>query len=108
MHAGAGGVGLPADSDRKENWSEVIATVGTAEKGELARAAGAHEIIIYSQRDFEAEVKKMTNAAGVVKWLRRGRRRDMGKSLNCLKPRGYLVLWKCQRTGSSIRSSWYS
>jgi NADPH2:quinone reductase len=53
-----------ADSDREEIGARVIATVGTAAKGELARAAGAHEIIIYSQQDFEAEVKKMTNGPG--------------------------------------------
>jgi NADPH2:quinone reductase len=93
VHAGAGGVGLLLIQIARKIGARVIATVGTAEKGELARSAGAHEIIIYSQQDFEAEVKKMTNAAGVEVVYDAVGAATWEKSLNCLKPRGYLVLY---------------
>ena len=105
VHAGAGGVGLLLIQIARKIGARVIATVGTAEKGELARAAGAHEIIIYSQQDFEAEVKKMTNGCGCRSRLRCGRRRDMGKKFELPEAaRLSGPLRKCQRTGSSIRS----
>jgi NADPH2:quinone reductase len=93
VHAGAGGVGLLLTQIAKKLGALVIATAGTAGKAELAKGAGADETIIYSTQDFEAEVKKMTkgsgvdvvyDAVGVATWE---------KSLNCLKPRGYLVLY---------------
>jgi NADPH2:quinone reductase len=93
VHAGAGGVGLLLIQIARKIGARVIATVGTAQKGELARAAGANEIIIYSQQDFEAEVKKMTNGAGVEVVYDAVGAATWEKSLNCLKPRGYLVLY---------------
>ena len=43
----------------------VIATVSTEEKAKLARAAGADEVILYTQADFEAEAKRLTGGKGV-------------------------------------------
>jgi len=93
VHAGAGGVGLLLIQIAKRIGARVITTVGTAQKGELARAAGAHEIILYSQMDFEAEVKRMTNGTGVDVVYDSVGATTWDKSLNCLKPRGYLVLY---------------
>lgn len=93
VHAGAGGVGLLLIQIARKIGARVIATVGTPQKGELARAAGANEIIVYSQQDFEAEVKRMTNAAGVEVVYDAVGAATWEKSLNCLKPRGYLILY---------------
>jgi NADPH2:quinone reductase len=93
IHAGAGGVGLLLIQIARKMGARVIATVGTAAKGDLARAAGAHEIIVYSQQDFELEVKKMTNSAGVEVVYDAVGAATWEKSLNCLKPRGYLILY---------------
>jgi NADPH2:quinone reductase len=93
IHAGAGGVGLLLIQIAKRIGARVIATVGTAQKGELARAAGADEVIVYSQQDFESEVKRMTNAAGVDVVYDAVGAATWEKSLNCLRPRGYLVLY---------------
>jgi len=87
VHAGAGGVGLLLIQIAKKIGARVIATVGTPQKGELARAAGANEIIVYSQQDFETEVKRMTNAAGVEVVYDAVGAATWEKSLNCLKPR---------------------
>jgi len=93
VHAGAGGVGLLLIQIAKKVGARVIATVGTAQKGELARGAGADEIIIYSQQDFESEVKRVTNGAGVDVVYDAVGAATWEKSLNCLKPRGYLILY---------------
>ena len=65
VHAAAGGVGLLLVQTARMRGATVIATVSTAEKAELARGAGAHEIILYSQEDFVAEVKRLTGGKGV-------------------------------------------
>jgi len=93
VHAGAGGVGLLLIQIAKKIGARVITTVGTAQKGELARAAGADEIIIYTQQDFEAEVKRMMNWAGVDVVYDAVGAATWEKSLNCLRPRGYLILY---------------
>ena len=71
----------------------MIGTVGTEEKAQLAKTAGADETIIYTQTDFEAEVKRLTAGKGVnVVYDSVGKDTFM-KSLNCLSPRGYMVLF---------------
>ena len=69
----------------------VYATVGNEAKAELARRAGADETIIYSKQDFEAEVKRMAGAVDVV--YDSVGASTFEKSLNCLRPRGYMVLY---------------
>jgi NADPH2:quinone reductase len=77
----------------KKKGARVIGTVSTEEKAKLAREAGADEVILYTQTDFETEVKRLTNGAGVnVVYDSVGRDTFM-KSLDCLKPRGYMVLF---------------
>src|SRR5207245_10725290 len=65
IHAAAGGVGLLLVQMAKNIGARVIATVGTEAKAKLARDAGADEIIIYKEQDFEAETKRLTDGTGV-------------------------------------------
>jgi NADPH2:quinone reductase len=93
VHAGAGGVGLLLTQMAARLGARVIATVSTAAKAELSLAAGASDAILYTERDFEAEVKRLTAGRGVdVVYDSVGRTTFEG-SLNCLRPRGLLALF---------------
>jgi len=93
IHAGAGGVGLLLTQMAHRIGARVITTVSTAEKAELSREAGASEVILYTEQDFAAEVKRLTNGKGVdVVYDSVGRTTFEG-SLNCLRPRGLLALF---------------
>jgi NADPH2:quinone reductase len=71
----------------------VIGTAGSAEKAQLAREAGAHEVILYREQDFLSETKRLTNGAGVdVVYDSVGKDTFMN-SLAALKTRGTLVLF---------------
>jgi NADPH2:quinone reductase len=93
VHAGAGGVGQLLIQIARQIGATVIATVGNSEKAELARAAGANETILYSTQDFESEVKRLTGGRGVEVVYDGIGAATWEKSLNCLRPRGYLVLY---------------
>ncbi len=93
IHAAAGGVGLILTQMAKMAGAFVIATVSTEAKAELARAAGADEVILYSKQDFEAEVKRITSDAGVNVVYDSVGKSTFEKSIDCLKPRGYMVLY---------------
>jgi NADPH2:quinone reductase len=92
VHAGAGGVGLLLTQMAKSLGATVYATVGNEAKAELARAAGADEAIIYSKQDFEAEVKRLAGGGVDVVYDSVGVD-TFERSLNCLRPRGYMVLF---------------
>ena len=93
VHAGAGGVGQLLIQIAKRRGARVIATVGSVEKAELAKAAGADDVILYREQDFEMEVKRLTNGAGVhVNYDSVGKETFL-KGLNVLRPRGYMVLY---------------
>jgi NADPH2:quinone reductase len=93
IHAAAGGVGLLLVQIAKRCGARVIGTVSTEEKAALARAAGADDIILYTQEDFSAAVRRLTAGAGVhVVYDSVGQTTFEG-SLNCLRPRGYMVLF---------------
>ncbi len=93
VHAAAGGVGLLLTQIAKRRGARVIGTVSTEEKAQLARHAGADDVILYTQADFVAEVRRLTGGQGVhVVYDSVGRTTFEG-SLNCLRPRGYLVLF---------------
>lgn len=92
-HAAAGGVGLLLVQIAKMLGATVIATVSTEAKAELARQAGADEIILYTEKDFEAEVRRVTAGEGVSVVYDSVGKTTFDKSLNCLKPRGYMVLF---------------
>ena len=65
VHAAAGGVGLLLIQMAKQKGARVIGTCSTAEKAALARGAGADEVVLYSQQDFEAEARRLTDGRGV-------------------------------------------
>jgi NADPH2:quinone reductase len=93
VHAAAGGVGLLLVQMAKMRGARVIGTVSTEDKAKLAREAGADDIILYTQQDFEAEVKRLTNGRGLQVVYDSVAKTTFDKSLNCLAPRGYMVLY---------------
>jgi len=99
IHAAAGGAGLLITQMAKRRGARVIGTVSTEEKAALARSAGADEVILYTQTDFEAEVRKLTNGKGLPVVYDSVGKTTYEKSLNCLRPRGMMVLFG-QSSGS--------
>jgi NADPH2:quinone reductase len=93
VHAGAGGVGLLLTQIATRLGAKVITTVSTKEKAELSREAGAVEVILYTEQDFEAEVKRITGGKGVDVVYDSVGKTTFDKSLNCLRPRGMLALF---------------
>lgn len=93
VHAAAGGVGLLLVQIAKRIGARVIGTVSTEEKAQLAREAGADEIIFYTQADFETETRRLTDNRGVDVVYDSVGKDTFDKSLNCLRPRGMLVLY---------------
>lgn len=93
VHAAGGGTGALLVQVAKICGARVIGTVSNEEKAKLARDAGADEVILYTQADFEVEVKKLTNNAGVDVVYDSVGKDTFEKSLNCLKRRGYMILF---------------
>jgi NADPH:quinone reductase len=93
VHAAAGGVGLLLCQMAKRRGARVIGTVSTAGKAALARGAGADDVILYTEADFLAEVKRLTGGAGVQVVYDSVGRTTFARSLDCLVPRGLLVLY---------------
>ncbi|MEJ2557867.1 MAG: quinone oxidoreductase [Anaerolineae bacterium] len=93
IHAAAGGVGLLLVQLAKRCGARILGTVSTEEKARLAREMGADEVILYTQADFEAETRRLTAGQGVDVVYDSVGKTTFDKSLNCLKPRGYLVLF---------------
>ena len=99
VHAAAGGVGQLLVQMAKMRGARVIGTVSSEEKAELVRQIGADEVILYTEKDFESEVHRLTQAAGVEVVYDSVGKTTFEKSLNCLKTRGYMVLFG-QSSGS--------
>ena len=93
IHAAAGGVGLLLVQMAHHIGVRIVATVSTEEKAKLARAAGADEIILYTQSDFEAETKRITGGQGVDVVYDSVGKTTFEKGLNLLRPRGMMVLY---------------
>jgi NADPH2:quinone reductase len=93
IHAAAGGVGLLLIQIAKRLGATVIGTVSTEAKAKLAKDAGADHVILYTQTDFLAEVKKLTDGRGLDVVYDSVGKTTFDKSLDCLRPRGYLVLF---------------
>ena len=93
IHSAAGGVGLLLVQMAKKLGARVIGTVGTTEKANLAHEAGADETILYTQQDFEAETKRLTDGKGVHVIYDGVGKDTFEKDLNILRPRGYLVYY---------------
>jgi len=93
VHAAGGGTGQLLAQIAKRCGARVIGTVSTAEKASLAREAGVDEVILYTQTDFESEVKRLTNNMGVDVVYDSVGKDTFDKSLNCIRRRGYMVLY---------------
>ena len=93
IHAAAGGVGLLLIQMVKNAGGFVIGTVSTEEKANLAKSAGADEVILYSEQNFETEVKRITEGAGVNVAYDSVGKSTFQKSIDCLSKLGYMVLY---------------
>lgn len=93
VHAAAGGVGLLLVQMAHHIGARVIATVSTDEKAKFAREAGADEVILYTQSDFETETKRLTGGKGLDVVYDSVGKTTFEKGLNVLRPRGMMVLF---------------
>jgi NADPH:quinone reductase len=99
VHAAAGGVGLLLIQMAKRAGARVFGTVSTQEKAVLAREAGADEVILYTEQDFQQEVRRLTEGLGVQVVYDSVGKTTFMKSLDSLAPRGLLALFG-QSSGS--------
>ena len=93
VHAAAGGTGLLLTQMASQIGARVIATVSTEEKAKLAREAGAAEVILYTQEDFEEKTRMLTDGRGVDVVYDSVGKTTFEKSLNVLRPRGLMALF---------------
>lgn len=93
VHAAAGGVGLLLVQMARNIGARVIATVSTPEKAKLARDAGAHHVILYTQSDFGVETRRLMDSKGVDVVYDSVGKTTFEKGLDVLRPRGYMVLY---------------
>jgi NADPH2:quinone reductase len=93
VHAAAGGVGLLLVQMARRLGAHIFGTVSTEAKAQLARGAGAQEVIRYTEQDFEAEVRRLTNGRGVDVVYDSVGATTFSKSLGSLRPRGMMALF---------------
>lgn len=93
IHAGAGGVGLLLIQMAKMRGAHVITTVSTREKAALATEAGADDVVLYTSEDFVAAVKRITGGELLPVVYDAVGKTTFDGSLDCLRPRGVLVLY---------------
>jgi NADPH2:quinone reductase len=93
VHAGAGGVGLLLIQLAKARGATVFTTVGTAAKAELAAAAGADHVIIYTESDFADEVRAQAGKHSLDVVYDSVGVDTFDRSLELLRPRGLLALF---------------
>ena len=93
VHAAAGGTGGLIVQMARHRGARVYGTVSTEEKAHQVRNLGADETIIYTQQDFETEVKRLTNGRGVDVVYDSVGKTTFDKSLNVLRTRGTMVLF---------------
>ena len=91
VHAAAGGAGLLIVQMAKIVGATVIGTASTREKADLASAHGADHMILYTEKDFLEEVKRITGGGGVHVVYDSVGSTTFHKSLDCLRPRGMMV-----------------
>jgi NADPH2:quinone reductase len=93
VHAAAGGAGRLIVQMAKMLGARVLGTTSTEAKAELARQAGIDEVIFYTKQDFEVEVKRLTGGRGVDVVYDSVGAPTYLQGLNCLRPRGMMVLF---------------
>lgn len=93
VHAAAGGVGQLLVQMAKMLGGHVIGTAGSKEKVQIAKDAGADDVILYTEQDFEQETKRLTGGKGVHVVYDGVGKTTFEPGLNVLRPRGYMVLF---------------
>lgn len=91
LHAAAGGIGTIASQWLRQLGAQIIGTAGSPEKLELAKAQGCHHVVNYRTEDWVKRVKEITGGQGCAV-VYDGVGKDVFlQSLDCLRPRGYMV-----------------
>lgn len=93
IHAGAGGVGRLLIQMAKMRGARVLATAGNEEKAQLAREAGADEVVLYRQDDFAEAARRFTGGKGLDVVYDGVGKDTFDKGLTALRPRGMMVLF---------------
>jgi NADPH:quinone reductase len=93
VHAAAGGVGLLLVQIAKRRGAHVIGTAGTDEKAELAKGAGADDVIVYTRQDFVDEVRRLTDSRGVHVVYDSVGKTTFLRGFDVIVPRGMMVLF---------------
>jgi NADPH:quinone reductase len=93
VHAAAGGTGLLITQMARRRGARVIGTTSTPEKAALAKEAGVSDVILYTQQDFEAEARRLTDGRGVDVVYDSVGKTTFDKSLRSLRQRGMMVLF---------------
>jgi NADPH2:quinone reductase len=93
VHAAAGGVGLMVVQMAHAIGARVIGTASSDEKAQLAREAGADDVIVFTRQDFETEVKRLTGGKGVEVVYDGVGKATFEKNLNVMRLRGMLVVY---------------
>jgi NADPH:quinone reductase len=88
VHAAAGGVGLILCQWAKALGATVIGTVGSPEKAQLAKKAGAKHLILYREEDFAVRVKELTKGVKCAVVYDGIGKATFPASLDCLRPFG--------------------
>jgi NADPH2:quinone reductase len=91
IHAAAGGVGLIACQWANHLGANVIGTVGSQEKAEIARKNGARHVILYRDEDFVARVKEITGGKLCEVVYDGVGKATFPASLDCIRPLGMFV-----------------
>jgi NADPH2:quinone reductase len=99
VHAAAGGAGGMIVQMARARGARVLGTTSTPAKADIARKAGADEVILYTQTDFDVEARRLTDGRGVDVVYDSVGQSTFEKSLNSLRPRGMLALFG-QSSGS--------
>ncbi len=93
VHAAAGGVGLLLCQMAKKRGARVIGTVSTEAKAKLAREAGADDVILYTEKDFAEETKRITGGKKLDVVYDSVGKDTFDKGLTLLRPRGLMALY---------------
>jgi NADPH:quinone reductase len=93
VHAAGGGVGLLLVQMARAVGARVIGTASSDEKAQLAREAGADEVIVFTRTDFESEVTRLTGGKGVDVVYDGVGKATFEKNLNVMRRRGMLVIY---------------
>lgn len=91
VHAAAGGTGRLIVQMAKMLGARVIGTAGSEEKAQIAREAGADEVILYREQDFVEGTRRLTGGRGVDVVYDSVGATTFLKGLDCLRPRGMMV-----------------